>query len=121
MVSPSLGLWALVIATSVVDGRVGRGPKIARDTGSLGGIRQALGHEDAHNILPGIRMTGGAVAAVPAEPSGERGKVVAFCDHGQSESPAAVVSEEDGSLRLLVQGQMIATFSLYFYPFVSII
>src|SRR6266446_216889 len=57
----------------IVDRLVGRGPEIAIDRRSDRRFPDALGHEDAGHVLPGVGVPGRAVAAVPAVgPDGAR-------------------------------------------------
>src|SRR2546426_265618 len=57
----------------IVDRLVGRGPEIAIDRRSDRRFPDALGHEDAGHVLPGVGVRGRAVAAVPAVgPDGAR-------------------------------------------------
>src|SRR5215210_2174181 len=49
----------------------------------------------------------GAVAAGPAEPSGDGRHIVAPRDHPHAEPPAAAVSEEERRFRLLLRGQVV--------------
>src|SRR2546425_9531921 len=73
----------------IVDRLVGRGPEIAIDRRSDRRFPDALGHEDAGHVLPGVGIPGRAVAAVPAVgPDGSR-RVVAPGDDRHAEAPAA--------------------------------
>src|SRR5712691_5346458 len=99
---------------SVVDRLVGRGPEIAIDRGSDRRIPDALGHEDAGHVLPGVGVPGRAVAAVPAVGSDRARPVVAPGDDGHAEAPAAVVpeaGEEIGSC-LLLRGEVVGRHQL---------
>src|SRR5712691_3002158 len=99
---------------SVVDRLVGRGPEIAIDRGSDRRIPDALGHEDAGDVLPGIGVPGRAVAAVPAVGSDRARQVVAPGDDGHSEAPAAVVPEagEEVRRRFLFRGDVVGRHQL---------
>src|SRR5437588_9558027 len=76
---------------SVVDRLVGQSPE--RDVRWAGGSEEALGHEDGDHLLPGVRIPGGAHAAIPAVATRYRRDVVALGDHRDAESPAVVVKE----------------------------
>ena len=79
----------LIVEVSVVDRLVGRGPEIETDRRSdTGRSPGALGHQDSDHLLLGVRIPGGAQAAVPAEPPGNRGHTVAPGDRGHAEDRA---------------------------------
>src|SRR5712692_3124486 len=98
----------------VVDRLVGGGPEIAIDRRCDRRIPDALGHEDAGHVLPGVGVPRCPVTAVPAEGSGRARHIVAPRDDGHPEAPAAVVPEagkEIGS-RLLFRGDVVGRHQL---------
>jgi hypothetical protein len=81
--------------TSVVDRLVGRGPEIEIDVRSPGGIPDALGHQDPDQVLLRVRIPGRTIAAVPAEPSGDRPHIVTPGDHDMPK-PQPRLSQKPG-------------------------
>ena len=70
-------------------------------------VPETLGHQDPDHVLLGVAIPGGAVAAVPALPSGGR-HIIAPGGHGHAEAPAAVVPEagEEEGHHLLFGGDV---------------
>src|SRR5712692_10998672 len=93
---------------------VGGGPEIAIDRGGDRRIPDALGHEDAGHVLPGVGVPGRAVTAVPAEGSDRARQIVAPGDDGHAEAPAAVVPETGKEIgrHFLFRGEVVGRHQL---------
>src|SRR6185436_14486408 len=63
---------------SVVEGLVDRGPEVLIE---LAGEGEHLGQHDSRQLLGGVGVPGGAVAAIPAETAGAGCHVVALDEH----------------------------------------
>src|SRR6267378_617007 len=98
----------------VVDRLVGSGPEIAIYGGGHRRLPDALGHEDAGHVLPGVGVPGRAVAAVPAVGPDRPRQIVAPGDDGHAEAPAAVVPEAGKEIRnrLLLRGDVVGRHQL---------
>src|ERR687898_245475 len=95
---------------SVVDSLVGRCPEIECWKGTSG-VPNALGQEDADQLLRGVDVPGGAVATVPAVPSRCGRQVIAASVDGNAEPPAIAVPESgeeiSGGRRFLLRGDLV--------------
>ena len=74
---------------SIVDGLGGQGPEIAGDVER----EEALREHHANQVLFGIRVPGGAQAAIPAVAAWNRGKIVTSGHHRDPKSPAMRLEE----------------------------
>ena len=103
--SLDISMWLQCEPTSIVDRLIGRGPEVDEDARSLRRFHEALRHEDPDHVFPGIRIAGGAQAAIPAEPA-HRPQLVTPGGDRNAEPPSPVVAEEDVRPRLLRGGQL---------------
>src|SRR5258706_9659222 len=80
-------------AVSVIDRLIGRRPEIGRDRRRRGGFPGALGHQDPHHLLLGVRPPGRAEAAVPAVLAGHGRDAVAAGGPGHAATPPPTLAE----------------------------
>src|SRR6266704_1217820 len=96
---------------SIVDRLIGGGPEVDEYSRSLRRFHEPLRHEDPDQVFFGIRIAGGAQAAIPAEPA-HRPKLVATGSDRNAEPPSPVVAEEDIRSRLLRRCQLVCRHEL---------
>src|ERR1700687_3844520 len=96
---------------SIVDRLIGRGPEVAEYARSLRRFQEALRHEDPDHVFPGIRIAGGAQAAIPAEPA-HRPQLVTPGGDRNAEPPSPVVAEEDVGSGFLLGWELVCRHEL---------